>query len=118
MTENHDTITNDLRAEIVLLSTYLSGLQILPSESHPKDPAWPLFADLSSVLTIGNSRSRQAKNVNAVMGTASSTSVDFLVCVENCRQNPDLVTAEKAKLTQQAALINDQVAPTSDDTII
>lgn len=74
---------NRLRVEVTILSCYLSARQHESSHSHPEDEDWRLFADLSTLLAIGNSTSKDARNVNAVLGTVTGDSIDYLVFVEN-----------------------------------
>ncbi|KAE9387914.1 hypothetical protein BT96DRAFT_947996 [Gymnopus androsaceus JB14] len=96
-------LTNSLRSDILLLSSYLNRKQSSPSEHHPKNTNLPLFVDISTLLAIGNSDSLGSANVNAVVGqTTTSThgpALELLVCVENARQDETL--AGKGKGTTE-----------------
>lgn len=82
-----DTSTTMLRAEILLLSSYYNGYETTSTASHPKDPTWPLFADLSTLLTTGDSSHPEAQNVNAVTGSATIDIVERIIFNENARQS-------------------------------
>ncbi|KAE9384557.1 hypothetical protein BT96DRAFT_1007955 [Gymnopus androsaceus JB14] len=89
-------LTGSLRSDVLLLSTYLSGKQCIPSERHRKDATMSLYLHISTLLAIGNASNRQAENVNAIIGETSQTAVQFLVCAENAGQH-----AGKAKDIRQ-----------------
>lgn len=88
-----------LRAEILILSASLTNLQCRPSESHPEHHDWPLCSDISTLLTIGNDASPEARIVNTVVGKINEEGgVDRLICVENAFQDYDRVCVLKSVL--------------------
>ncbi|KAE9395465.1 hypothetical protein BT96DRAFT_997591 [Gymnopus androsaceus JB14] len=93
--QSSEPLTDSLRLDILLLSSYLSGMQNSPSEHHPKNTNLQLFVDISMLLAIGNSDNFGAKNVNAVIGQTTTSSegpaLELLVCIENARQDVALV---------------------------
>lgn len=87
-----------LRAEVISLSCYLTAFQGSRSKSHPDDSQWRFLNDLSTLLAIGHSTNYEARNVNAVLGSATDDSIDYLVFVENAKQDPVSVASLKADL--------------------
>lgn len=88
-------LTDSLRSDILLLSTYLGYQQQSSSTSHPDNKELALFSYISNLLTIGNLDSPRALNVNAVTGSmtnkvtesGATRVLDFLICTENGRQH-------------------------------
>lgn len=96
--QNPQDDCDHLRSEILILSSYFSNQQSRSSESHREDHDWPLCADISTLLTIGNDDSPEAKIVNAVAGKINDHGIEHLICVENAFQNYGQVRALKADL--------------------
>lgn len=96
--EHSEYHSDRLRSEILLLSAYFSNQQSRSSESHSDDNDWPLCADISTLLTIGNNSSPEAKLVNAVAGKINNYATEHLICVENAFQHYGQVQAFKSGL--------------------
>lgn len=79
----HITLNESLRADILLLSTYLAGRHEASLQSQSVDEGLPLFRHISTLLTIGNNPSHDGQNANAVVGTATVNGIDLFVCTEN-----------------------------------
>lgn len=79
----HIALNESLRADILLLSTYLAGRHEPSHKSQPVNESLPLFVHISTLLTVGNNPSHDGQNANAVVGTATNNAIDFLVCTEN-----------------------------------
>ncbi|KAE9387820.1 hypothetical protein BT96DRAFT_1004787 [Gymnopus androsaceus JB14] len=78
-------LTDSLRLDIILLSSYLCGQQAVSSVPCPDDRDAELYNHVSTLLTTGNSRNTKASNVNVVVGKTNINSVEFLVFAENAR---------------------------------
>jgi len=91
-------LTDSLRSDILLISSYLDGKQSNPSEPHSKDDTLSLYLHISTLLAIGNESHRRAENVNAVIGETTAEAVEFLVCAENAKQHTDKVKDIKQRL--------------------
>lgn len=87
-----------LRAEVISLSCYLTAYQGSRSNSHPKNPNWRFFNDLSTLLAIGNSTNYEARNVNAVVGMCTPDTIDHLIFAENASQDSVSVARIKTDL--------------------
>lgn len=83
MTENCTSLTNSLRGDILLLSTYLAGRHESSFQPQTVDENLDLFAHISILLTIGNKPSHDGQNVSVVTGTATASGIDFLVYTQN-----------------------------------
>ncbi|KAE9391313.1 hypothetical protein BT96DRAFT_945440 [Gymnopus androsaceus JB14] len=93
-------LTNSLRSDIILLSSYLCGQQAVSSVPRPDNRDAELYNHISTLLTTGNSRSPKASNVNAVVGKTNINSVEFLVFAENARLREDGETGARNLRTQ------------------
>ena len=91
-------LTDSLRSDILLISSYLDGKQSNPSEPHSKDDTLSLYLHISTLLAIGNASNCRAENVNAVIGETTPEAVEFLVCAENAKQHTDKVKDIKQRL--------------------
>lgn len=94
-------LSDDVRSELVLLSSHLARQQHSPSRSHPRNDNLALVSSLSCLLTTGNKQNPKALIVNAVAGrfmdtitsTGTTNTLDYLVCTENARQDEEMVDA-------------------------
>ncbi|KAE9394508.1 hypothetical protein BT96DRAFT_998416 [Gymnopus androsaceus JB14] len=82
-------LTDSLRSDVLLLSSYLDGKQSFPSEAHSKDATLSLYLRILTLLIVGNKSNLRAENVNAVIGETTPNAVQFLVCAENAKQHKD-----------------------------
>ncbi|KAE9389201.1 hypothetical protein BT96DRAFT_947034 [Gymnopus androsaceus JB14] len=93
-------LTDSLRLDIILLSSYLCGQQAVSSVPCPDERDAELYNHVSTLLTTGNSRNPKASNVNAVVGKTNINSVEFLVFAENARLREDGETGARNLRTQ------------------
>ena len=108
---NEQPFSQNLRSDIVLLSSMLHGTQPGPgnfSQPRPKDNNTLNFlTHISNVLTIGNDRNVNAENVHALTGHLEKERAKCLVFVENSQptknyQREVTVAADQAgRLYQQ-----------------
>ena len=118
-------LTDSLRSDVLLLSSYLSGKQSSPSEPHSANDTLSLFLHISTLLAIGNEKNLRAQNVNAVIGKTTQTDVgvvmEFLVCAENAKQNITEVTNARLHhkgTPQQGRKGKTVVSPTESAAIV
>lgn len=78
VTKSHIPLTDSLRSDVLLLSTYLSGQQTSSFKPHSIHDNLNLFVDISTLLAIGNNLNHPAQS--AVMGKATPNTIEFLVC--------------------------------------
>lgn len=83
-----DAFTTNLSTDILLLSTFLSGYQGYHLKYQPPDDQLALFGDISTLLTVSDSRGHGPQIMNAVMGKTTAEFMDFLVCAEDFMCNP------------------------------
>lgn len=107
----HSEYNSDrLRSEILILSAYFSNQQSRSSESHRDEYDWPLCSDISTLLTLGNDSSPEARLVNAVAGKINNHAIEHLICVENAFQHYGLVQVLKSDLKHsRSGKIDDRV---------
>lgn len=105
MANEQDMTYERLRAEIIVLSCYLKAQQITPSQSHPGGDTWNLFAALSTLLVTGTKKIHDARNVNAVLGTVTENTIDYLVMVENPRQDAVSVARMKSNVKHNTTIV-------------
>lgn len=94
-------LSEGLRSDLVLLSSYLARQQHAPSQAHPRNNNLALVSSLSCLLTIGNKKNPKALNVNAVAGrfsetvteTGTTNTLKYIVCAENGRQHAAMVNS-------------------------
>lgn len=93
-------LTDSLRSDILLLSSYLSGQKNSLIKSSSVDDNLALSVDISTLLSIGDrNRGQQALNVNTIMKKHTSITMEFLVCAENGRHG-DLSAKARSDCSQ------------------
>lgn len=75
-------LTDSLRSDIVLLTSYLSGKQCL-GKSPPMDEHLALSMHISTLLAIGNNHGQYTQNGTAVLGNHTTMGTEFVVFGEN-----------------------------------
>lgn len=83
VSESHIPLTDSLRSDVLLLSTYLSGQQTSSFKPHSVHDNLNLFVDISTLLAIGNNLNHPAQS--AVMGKATPNAIEFLVCAVDAK---------------------------------
>lgn len=96
-------LNESLRADILLLSTFLAGRHEPSHQSQPVNESLPLFVHLATLLTIGNNPSHDGQNANAVVGTATANGIDFFVCTENRPSHQAHVDQSRTKNATEVA---------------
>ncbi|KAJ3770525.1 hypothetical protein FB446DRAFT_743867 [Lentinula raphanica] len=93
-TKREIILTNNVRSDIVLLSSALRGHQMGVSVSRDKkNPKLTVLTCVSAILTIGNDRSPRASNVHAVSARIDVDKLECVVCAENTGQLEDSVVS-------------------------
>lgn len=88
-------LNEKLRADILLLSSYLSG-QTCALKSDSVDPTLALYADIATLLTICNDPTWATQNVTAVIGNHTTRGMDFFVYIETTGQMDACFTRQAA----------------------
>lgn len=77
----HAPLTDSLRSDIVLLTSYLSGRQC-SVKSHKVDENLAFSVHISTLLAIGYNHGEPTQTGIAVIGNHTIMGTEFLVCVE------------------------------------
>lgn len=89
----HLPLTDSLRSDILLLSSYLSGQKSSLIKSNSVDENLALSVDISTLLAIGSgNRGHQALNVNTISRKHNSIMLEFLVFAEHPRHGDGSAT--------------------------
>lgn len=88
--------TDSLHSDVLLLSCFLNGQQAFPSQPHPNNKDLVLLIDFSCLLSIGNSLTPKAENVNATVANLTKPgNFQSVVSIENVRQDDAMVKSYK-----------------------
>lgn len=90
-------LTDSLRSDIVLLTSYLSGQQCL-GKAPPMNEHLALSMHISTLLAIGNNHGQHTQNGTAVLGNHTTMGTEFVVFGEN---NDDSVTANVSRTPRE-----------------
>lgn len=81
--ESRMPLTTSLEADILLLSTFLSGQHASSPRAHPEDEHLSLLAGISTLLTAVYDREPEAHNTTAIISKAAANVIDFVICAEH-----------------------------------
>lgn len=97
-------LTDSLRSDIVLLTSYLSGQQFL-DKSLPVAEHLGLSVDISILLGIGNNRGQQTRHGTAVTGTHTTIGTEVVIFAENDDESLESGFTTKHEVVESARVM-------------
>lgn len=100
-------LTDSLRSDIVLLTSYLSGQQSFLT-SPAVDDHLAFSINISTLLAIGNNHGQQTQNGNAVLGNRTTMGTELVVFGENDDESVEYSFTTKDELRTTSRETNAQ----------